>query len=118
MLGDHATAERWLEQALALFRREGLAYGVAVTHNMLAEIALARGEYARAAALRREWLGQDWDATGLRFCLDGLINVAVACGEMEHAARLLGAAEAHRTRLGVDLTPRQVPEYERNVAAV
>jgi predicted ATPase/DNA-binding CsgD family transcriptional regulator len=118
MLGDHDTAECWLEQALALFQREGLQYGIAVTYNILAEIALARGDYARAAVLRREWLDQDWDATGLRFCLEGLINVAVACGEWEHAARLMGAVEAHRARLGVDLTPRQVPEYERNVAAV
>ncbi len=59
---------------------------------------------------------QDWDATGLRFCLEALANVAVASGEMEHAARLLGAAEAHRARLGVDLMPRQVAGYERNVA--
>ncbi|MEA2514462.1 MAG: hypothetical protein QOJ59_3949, partial [Thermomicrobiales bacterium] len=114
--GDNETAERWLEQALALFRREGLHYGAAVALHNLGEIALSRGEHARAAVLRREWLDQDWDATGLRFCLEALANVAVASGEMKHAARLLGAAEAHRARLGVALMPRQVAGYERNVA--
>jgi ATP/maltotriose-dependent transcriptional regulator MalT len=114
--GDNETAERWLEQALALFRREGLHYGAAVALHNLGEIALSRGEHARAAVLRRDWLAQDWDATGLRFCLEALANVAVASGEMAKAARLLGAAEAHRARLGVDLMPRQVAGYERNVA--
>jgi predicted ATPase/DNA-binding CsgD family transcriptional regulator len=118
MLGEIEAGEQFMDRALAIFRREGHSYGIAVSHNMLAEVALTRGEYARAAALRREWLDQPWDAPGLRFCQEGLINVAVATAEWAYAARLLGAAETHRARLGVGLTPRQVPEYERNVAAV
>jgi DNA-binding CsgD family transcriptional regulator len=82
----------------------------------LGDIALSRGEPARAAILRQEWLSLDWDAPGLRWCIEGMVSVAVAAGEAERATRLLGAAEAHRVRLGVALYPRQVPEYERNVA--
>ena len=114
--GDHDAAERWLEQALALFRREGHRHGAAITLHNLGEVALRRGEPVRSAVLRREWLELDWDAPGLRWCLEGMVAVAVAAGEAESAARLLGAAEAHRMRLGVALFPRQVPEYERNVA--
>jgi non-specific serine/threonine protein kinase len=117
-LGETKKAEQWLERAVALFRAAGLEYGVAVANNILGEIALSRGEYARAAVLRREWLAQSWDATGLRFCLEGLINVAVTCNEPVWAAKLIGAAESHRLRLGVGFNPRQVPEYERNLAAI
>ena len=115
---DRETAERWLEEALALFRQGGQRYGAAITLSDLGGIALRRGAYARAAELRQEWLGQTWDAQGLRHCLERLVEVAVACREMGRAARLLGAAEAHRARLGVALVPRQVSVYERNVADV
>lgn len=116
--GDRETAERWLEEALARFRRGGHRYGAAVTLGDLAVVALRRGEHARAALLRREWLNQSWDTQGLRFCLERLAEVALACGEMARAARLFGAAEAHRTRLGVALVPRQMAAHERSVAEV
>ena len=114
--GRREAAERWFEDALAIFRREGCQYGAAVALSDLAMIAGSRGDYARAALLLQEWLGQSWDAQGLRWCLEGLAEVAVACGEMEQAARIFGAAEAHRVRLGVTLAPRRAPGYERNVA--
>ena len=114
--GDREAAERWLNQALALFQPGGHRYGVGATLRDLAGIALWRGAHARAAGLYQEWLGQTWDAQGLRYCLEGLAQVATASGEMEWAARLLGAAEVHRARLGVALVPRQMTVYERNVA--
>ncbi|MDQ3411141.1 MAG: LuxR C-terminal-related transcriptional regulator [Chloroflexota bacterium] len=116
--GDLVTAERQLEEAIALFRQEGLTYGAARTSSQLAEISLRRGDLARAAALWREWLNLGWDYWGLRWSLEGVAAIAVASGEAESAARLLGAAEAHRERSGMVIPPSQVPEYERIVSVV
>jgi non-specific serine/threonine protein kinase len=114
--GDGEAAEPWLEEALVLFRQEDHHVGMAYVQSELAEIALARGDLARAAALWRELLGLTWDAYGLYWSLEGLAAIAVAHGEAMQAARLLGAAEAHRTRLGATLVPRQASRLERVVA--
>ena len=114
--GETAVAERWLEEALALFRQEGYRYGAAYTLSNLAEIALVRGDHARAAALWQERLDQSWSVPGLLPGLIGLADIAAAVGETRWAARLLGAGEAHRERLGVTLMPRQAAVYE-NMAA-
>jgi DNA-binding CsgD family transcriptional regulator len=53
---------------------------------------------------------------GLRWCLEGVAEVALASGEPWWTARLFGAAEAHRERLGVVMKPRQVSGYEQAVA--
>jgi non-specific serine/threonine protein kinase len=117
-LGDIEAAERRLDEALALFRQGGYRFGTAFVLSNMAEVALARGDHARAAALCRAWLGQTWHVTGLLFLLRALAEVAAAIGQAWWAARLLGAAQAHRERLGVTLMPRQVALYERNAADV
>jgi DNA-binding CsgD family transcriptional regulator len=115
-MGEIADAERWLEEALALFRQEGYRFGAAYALANLAEIALLRRDYARAAALWQEWLGQSWYVGGLLHGLIGLADIAAAFGEARWSARLLGAADAHRERLGVPLMPRQAAEYEKMAA--
>jgi len=114
--GDFQTAERELTEAHALFRGAGYDFGAAVALSEIASIALRRREYARAAELWHERLSLSWDDMGLRWCLEGLAEVALASGEARWAARLFGAAETHRERLGVVLKPRQVSGYEQAVA--
>ena len=116
--GDLTTAERHLEEALARFRQEENPYGSAVTSSTLGELAYRKGEYARAAALKLEWLNLAWDVWGLRNCLEMLPKIAVARGRHAHAARLLGAAEAYRERLGIVLVPSLLPQYEQSVATL
>ena len=70
--------------------------------------------YEESLALRRE-LG---DKHGLAECLEGLAGVAVAQRQLEHAARLLGAAEALREATGAPLSPRERVRYDRDVSAV
>nr|MBA2520006.1 tetratricopeptide repeat protein [Chloroflexia bacterium] len=111
--GEIEDAERWLAEALALFRQGGYRYGAAYTLSNLAEIALVRGDHARAAALWQEWLGLSWYVLGLLNGLIGLADIAAAFGAARWAARLLGAADAHRARLGVTLKPRLGDDYER-----
>ncbi len=115
LTGDIETAQRLMEEALANFRQEGYKFGAAVVQTNLAEIALHRGEHTRAAALWQESLGQSWDVSGLERDLHGLAEIAVACKETEWAACLLGAAEAHRERLGTTLLPRKASNYQRMV---
>jgi non-specific serine/threonine protein kinase len=115
--GDIAEAERRQQAALALFRQEGNGFGVAYVLGELADVALTRGDLARAAALWRERLKLSWNEGGLYWELEGLAAVAVGRGDDARAARLLGAAEAHRSRLGIAQTPSRAPWYERTVAA-
>ncbi len=115
--GDLKVASGRLEEALVLFRQEDHRFGAAYVLSELADIALTRGEPGRAATLWRERLGLTWDDYGLSWSLVGLAAVAVAQGESERAARLLGAAEVHRERLGVVPPPSRLPLYERTLAA-
>ncbi len=59
LMGETEVAQRGMEDALAVFRRGGYRFGAAFVQTNLAEVALRR-EYARAAALWRELLGQFW----------------------------------------------------------
>jgi len=84
----------------------------------------ARSRYRESLALRRE-LG---DRRGIAECLEGLAEEdrgTAPCrdqtpsqGQPERAARLLGAAEALRTRIGAPLPPHRRPEYETHRAAL
>jgi ATP/maltotriose-dependent transcriptional regulator MalT len=115
--GDEAAAERLLDEALARARRDGPRVEALVLSD-LAELALQRGEHARAAALWQDRLfltGNEWQ---LRWSLEGLGAIAAACGEATRAARLLGAAEALRERLGTVLAPRLVGQYEATAQTV
>jgi DNA-binding CsgD family transcriptional regulator len=115
--GDLDAAERSWEGALTLFRREGSEHGASHALSGLADLALQRGEHARAAANWQERLNLTWDSWSLRWALEGLAAVAAACQQSERAARLLGAAEALRERLGAVLGPGQLLEVERTTAA-
>jgi len=118
MLGELDVAEGWLAEALALFRQGGYHFGTAFVLSNLAEIALVRGDFARAAALWREWLDLSWHTTGLIHCLRGMAKIAAAYGQARWAARLQGAAEAHRERLGYTLMPKQAAMNEKILGGV
>jgi DNA-binding CsgD family transcriptional regulator len=50
-------------------------------------------------------------------CLEGLADVVAAEGELIWAARLWGAAEAHREVIGAPLPPVERPAYEGAISA-
>lgn len=116
--GDGADGQRQLEDALIQFRRAGNDLGAAYAYGDLAKIALDRGDLIRAAALWRAQLALPWDVWGLRWCLESLATIAVAAGQADRAARLLGMTEQLCERLGVIREPGQWPGYERTVASV
>jgi non-specific serine/threonine protein kinase len=115
LAGEPALAERRLAEALDHFRREENELGAAYVYSNLAKIALDRRDHAHAATLLRSHLELTWDAWGLRWCFESLAAIAVPSGAAERAARLLGATETLRERLGV---VGQFPEYDRTVADV
>jgi DNA-binding NarL/FixJ family response regulator len=118
-LGEIEAAERWLTEAVALFRQEGLRFGAAFALTNLAEIALARGDLARAAALWHDWVGHlSGNVVRLPHVLRGLAEIAAASGQTRWAARLLGAEEAHREQIASTLMPSQVVGYEQTVEDV
>ena len=118
-LGEIEVAERWLNEAVALFRQEGLRFGAAFALTNLAEIALARGDLARATALWQDWIDHlSGNVLRLPHFLRGLAEIAAASGQTRWAARLLGAEEAHRKQLGTTLMPSVVARHEQNVADI
>ena len=114
---DYDVAEQWLEEALVLFRAGGFRYGELEAQGNLSVIAMERGEYARAAIYIRERLELIWDEAGLAMGLEVLVEIASACHQFAAAARLLGAAEALRERMGIIVRPSLILRYERTVAA-
>jgi non-specific serine/threonine protein kinase len=119
--GDRDAAASLYEEALALWRELGNTLGMAFALDNLAEVARATGDAERAATASRENLALYWQVEDPAGTVEGLVGVAVvtaAAGQLERAARLLGAAEALRTRIGFTLYSYERTAYERTLPDV
>ncbi|HSH77819.1 MAG TPA: tetratricopeptide repeat protein, partial [Herpetosiphonaceae bacterium] len=118
--GDYERATTYYEESLVLSREIGDRGDVSLARMNLGLVARALGDYARAATLLRESLlvcrEIDW-TLGCCFGLESLAGVAVDQGQATRAARLFGASEALRERIGIVVDPDDRPEYARDVAA-
>jgi non-specific serine/threonine protein kinase len=88
--------------------------------SVLGRLALLQGNLGQATRLQQESLvlrRHQKDRLGITRCLEGLAWVANAQGRPLQAARLFGAAEAVRGRIGAAPWPAWHAEHERNVAA-
>ena len=115
--GDDARAGALFEQSLAQQRRLGLPG--AITLYNLGDWALRQGETSRAMTYLAEALRvgvRGGEQRGIVASLGGLARLAIAVGQPEVAARLIGAAEALRERAGVSLTLEQRRELDRAAA--
>jgi predicted ATPase/DNA-binding SARP family transcriptional activator len=119
--GEYAKAASLSEQAYGLFETledsEGMAF--ALVNQGFA--ALSEHEHERALVLLRQALRrvaelEFRDVIG--YCFEGLAAVLAFTGQPDPAARLLGAAEALRESLGVDLAPAERETHEETAAAV
>ncbi len=97
--GDLPAARAAVEEAATLARRPGLEFAFAycaarlgVLHHLAGDHAAALTWLGQAVAMHRP--GIDLDRWEMIPVLDGVAGVAVARGQAERAARLLGAAEA------------------------
>jgi predicted ATPase/DNA-binding CsgD family transcriptional regulator len=102
--GDEAVALSLMDEALALSREIGFLWGTAISLNRLGRFARNRADNVQAETRFREslalWheLGDQWRMS--RALID-LADVASANEQFEHAARLLGAAQAINEPIGV-----------------
>ncbi len=119
--GEYARAAALSEQAYQLFETledsEGMAF--ALVNQGFA--ALSEHDHARALTLLREALRrlaelEFKDIIG--YCFEGLAAVLAFTGQADAAARLLGAADALRESLGVELAPAERETHDETTAAV
>jgi predicted ATPase/DNA-binding CsgD family transcriptional regulator len=121
--GDYAAARARFEEALAVAREtEDEQYSAdALAH--LGTVALRMGEYHESFSFYRQSLAlinreQGTRGDSLIEDLAGLAAVASLSGQLERAARLLGAVEALREARGVELPALRRAEYERTVEGI
>lgn len=116
---DLARATEVCEEALAIYRDLDNSWGIARALHQLGYLAYKRHEHVRAARLSSESLELFWRGGNLTEAaspIEDLADVAGATGHAAAAARLYGAAEEVRERLGVPMWPSYRDEYEREVA--
>lgn len=118
-VGDAAMASARAEEALTIFRTLGYSSGVAITLSCLARYALDRGDHRRAALAYQEGL-RLWAGIGERWIivrsLTGVAALAVASGQPESAATLLGAIDALMGEADVRFFPTDRGTYDRACA--
>jgi DNA-binding CsgD family transcriptional regulator len=114
LTGDYARAASLLEEAITLCDSAGEQRTAALARLSLGEVVRMQGEPMRAALLLADALGRFQrmgDTTGgIAECWEGLAGVAATLDPVR-AARLLGAADALRERLGHPLAPALHPRY-------
>jgi tetratricopeptide (TPR) repeat protein len=107
MDGDHVRAEALFEEALALYRELGREHGVQYSLYNLAALRLRTGRPLEAASAASESLAISHRLGDARFAvlnLSMLGSVAAKLGDPQAGARLVGAAEAERARIGLSIT--------------
>lgn len=115
--GDLESAARRYHEALDVANALGAELPTAYLEHNLGDVTWCRGERDAAAAWHRKALGRFrtlGDPRGAAYCLEGL----AACTEHLRAARLFGAAEALRERVGTPLSPADCTLYTRLIAHV
>lgn len=119
--GDYTRARALNEEAHALATQVQHIQHIALALNNLGLLATLEGDYARAVKLFRESLATYRTAGEQRHvpeCLDGLAAALNELGQPETAALLIGAADAFRESIGMQVTPIDRPDYERLIARV
>ncbi len=119
--GQYPLARKLLQEALETARSGDDAPLLARCYVHLGYLALREDSPAEAYTLLADGLRGFHEFgvnEGIQLALRGLAALAGAQRQPERAARLFGAAEALRERIGMVLPPVERSEYEEYVAAV
>ena len=119
--GALAEATSRFEAALLDQRLVDHRWGIGLSLIGLGYAARDRGDLVRAMALFTEGLApftEIRDQRIIALALDGAAGVAIAWGQPERAARLLGAAMSMREADGLPVEPAFLATHDRDVAAV
>jgi tetratricopeptide (TPR) repeat protein len=121
--GDYERAATLHGELLALNRQAGDLWAVAINLGNLAWTLYVQGKYEQARAVRREGLALAQQICNPVSLAWGLEETGWLCGEQGQAgvpaqwvaaARLMGAAEALRERIGHRLAPQDRPYHEQH----
>lgn len=119
-MGDFERAERLYEEALALSRRARDFFTTELVLIGFALSALGRDDYERARDFCAEIVGLT-ESVEAKHATAAVLHILASAsgseGRATRAARLWGAAEALRERIGASLTPVEVSYFERHLAA-
>ena len=117
--GDDAEAHALGEEALVLSQRIEDRHGTIRVLFALAQAACGLGEYARARTRCAECFALATEL-GDRFfvatALEVLAGVMAACGQVDAAVRLFGAAELARDIIGAPMPPAFAVDYHARLA--
>jgi tetratricopeptide (TPR) repeat protein len=117
--GDHGDARKRFSSMAPLFQDLGDRHRLNMIRSELAHIDRYEGQLDRAEAAYRETILQ-WKRLGHRAAvahqLESFAFVAQAREDRFKAARLYGAAEALRERIGIAMTPIEQSEYDVEIA--
>jgi hypothetical protein len=101
--GDSARARVLLDESAAILPRHDDRWSQAILLALLGQVELVDGDLERAQTLLRESVVLHLDLgnpLSVPWCLEGLARLAAARRDWERAARLCGALDALRARLG------------------
>lgn len=112
--GNLARAVACANVALTINRTIGNQWDITAALVLLAEVARDRNELEQARALFVEALAlalRNGSEREIPDTLSGLATVAVAAGDLEQGARLLGAAETYYQRFAIAVPPPLRPDW-------
>jgi tetratricopeptide (TPR) repeat protein len=118
---DREWARSLYQETVEILTELGDLNFLAYSARRLAQLYWQEGHYAEATARLEESLNLNQkvaDPRGTIACLAGFAAVAVARGQFERAARLMGAVETQLASLGIRLLYMDKMEYDRNLALV
>jgi predicted ATPase/DNA-binding SARP family transcriptional activator len=118
--GDLTSAEELLGQSRAISEAIGFREGIAWSFNQLGLVSLRQENSGAEVMLRASLevhrvLGDQWRQTSV---LEDLASAAMLSGHAAQAARLLGAAERARARIGTPIAACEQADHASTVASV
>jgi tetratricopeptide (TPR) repeat protein len=119
--GDDERAKRSYVECLAVCQKTGEALRTCYNYVNLAYVAQHEGDHERALDLVRHALELSRDRRATRDIASFLVTFAgsiAALGQLQRAARLLGASEAALERMGAFHQPTDKPEIDGIIATV
>jgi non-specific serine/threonine protein kinase len=119
--GDFQVAAAAYDESLQISRQLGSRSCAAMAQFGLGFLARGRGDPVAAQRLFQESLvvwGEIDDPASIAVCLEALAGTICGLGAPRRAARLLGAAEALREKIGYPIPQGALPAYQQTVAGI